>query len=96
MKIMLGGNYPPFLASLETQYRSNQYKFNGSCRSCFAENFCSLFNDCQRYTYKAHTFNTVSLLAHMEVVCVTGDANTCARNIADRVKEACDARGETA
>jgi len=32
----------------------------------------------------------VSLLAHMEGVCVTGDANTCARNIADRVKEACD------
>jgi len=28
----------------------------------------------------------------MEGVCVTGDANTCARNIADKVKEAFDAR----
>jgi len=32
----------------------------------------------------------------MEGVCVTGDANTCARNIADRVKEACDAAMEKA
>jgi len=32
----------------------------------------------------------------MEGVCVTGDANTCARNIADRVKEAYDASMERA
>jgi len=32
----------------------------------------------------------------MEGVCVIGDANTCARKIADRVKEACDAAMEKA
>jgi len=31
------GKYPPFLTGLETQSISSQYKFNGSCRSCFAE-----------------------------------------------------------
>jgi len=47
-------------------------------------------------TYKAHTLNTASLLAHMEGVCVTGDTNKCARNIADRVKVACYASIEKA
>ncbi|XP_052858139.1 uncharacterized protein LOC128265930 [Drosophila gunungcola] len=47
-------------------------------------------------SYKAHTLNTVALLALMEGVCVTGDANTCAKNLADRVKAACDASMEKA
>jgi len=38
-------------------------------------------------TYKVHTLNTVAHLAHMEGACVTGHANTCSKNIADRVKE---------
>ncbi|XP_070854985.1 uncharacterized protein [Drosophila suzukii] len=33
---------------------------------------------------------------HMEGVFVTGDANTCARNLGDRVKKACDASMEKA
>ncbi|KAH8283289.1 hypothetical protein KR054_011301, partial [Drosophila jambulina] len=44
--------------------------------------------------YRVHTLNTEVLLSCMDAYTITGEANTCADAISDRIKAACDAAME--
>jgi len=83
------GNRPTFIKSGQESIIDLTFP-NPELARNFEWRLSDIYTHSDQSDKATHTLITVSLLAHMEGVCVTGDANTFARNIADRVKAAWD------